>query len=306
MGFARISGPKRLLMPITVSLLAAVGSNSAQFPQAQTVESGFRLLYELEFEKARSTFQAWEKDHPQDPLGPAAEAASYLFQEFYKHGVLTSEFFLDNKRLLDGIEGKPDPDLRKAFQDSIARAQDIATQGLKTNPKDTDALYVLTITTGMQGNYAGVLEKHHLQSLKYTQKAESYAKKLLALKPDSQDAYVALGASNYIIGCLPAYKKFALFFGGIHGDKQEGIRQLTMAAAHGHYLQPFAKILLALAALRERRTALAKTQLEELTAEFPHNPLFARELSLLNKPTKQVSGDPSSRVGTQVNSIPGM
>lgn len=81
MGFTRILGPKWLFMLITLSLLAAVGSNSAQFPQTHTVESGFRLLYELEFEKARATFQLWTKDHPQDPLGPAAEAASYLFQE---------------------------------------------------------------------------------------------------------------------------------------------------------------------------------------------------------------------------------
>jgi hypothetical protein len=36
-----------------------------------------------------------------------------------------------------------------------------------------------------------------------------------------------------------------------------------------------------LAALREKKTALAGTQLMELVAEFPQNPLFASELAKL-------------------------
>src|SRR5579864_6197382 len=51
-------------------------------------------------------------------------------------------------------------------------------------------------------------------------------------------------------------------------------QQLEVAAAHGHYLRPFAKILLALAALREKRTEVARTQFTELVAEFPENSLF--------------------------------
>ena len=71
---------------------------------------------------------------------------------------------------------------------------------------------------------------------------------------------------------------------GIHGDKKAGIKQLEIAAERGHYLRPFAKILLALAALREKKREVARTQLEELVAEFPENPLFASELAKLNVP----------------------
>jgi predicted Zn-dependent protease len=81
---------------------------------------------------------------------------------------------------------------------------------------------------------------------------------------------------------LPGFKKFFLGFAGIHGDKKEGIQQLEIAADHGHYLRPFAKIMLALAALREKKTEVARTQLQELVAEFPENPLFAKELAKLN------------------------
>ena len=99
--------------------------------------------------------------------------------------------------------------------------------------------------------------------------------------PDAADAYLTLGAANYIIGSLPGYKRFLLGFAGIHGNKKVGIQQLELAAERGHYLRPFAKIMLALAALREKKTEVARTQLEELVAEFPENPLFALELAKL-------------------------
>ena len=114
--------------------------------------------------------------------------------------------------------------------------------------------------------------------------ADRYAKKLLAAAPDAADAYLTLGAANYIIGSLPGYKRLFLGFAGVRGDKKAGIQQLQIAAERGHYLRPFAKILLALAALREKKTDVARTQLAELVAEFPENPLFASELAKLNVP----------------------
>jgi hypothetical protein len=58
------------------------------------------------------------------------------------------------------------------------------------------------------------------------------------------------------------------------------MKQLEIAAREGDYLRPFAKILLALAALREKQVELARRELEELAGEFPGNPLFARELAM--------------------------
>ena len=62
----------------------------------------------------------------------------------------------------------------------------------------------------------------------------------------------------------------------------DNFRLAPIAADHGHYLRPFAKILLALAALREKKKDVATTQLTELVAEFPENPLFVSELAKLH------------------------
>ncbi len=262
---------------------AGVGLAAAAVPAradyAPEIDAGFHLLYELKFPEARARFADWQKAHPDDPLGSASEAAAYLFEEFYAQGVLTSEFFLNDKRLLGGIAGKPDENRRAAFFAANRRAQELARKRLKTSPRDAGALFALTIATGMQADYASLIEKRQLESLRLIREAEGHAKNLLALAPDSADAYLALGAGNYIIGCLPAYKRAFLWLGGIHGDKPGGMQQLALAASRGHYLRPFAKILLALAALREKQVGLARTQLAELTAEFPQNPLFTRELA---------------------------
>ena len=107
----------------------------------------------------------------------------------------------------------------------------------------------------------------------------------------TEDAYLATGAANYIIGCMPVYKRAVLWVGGIHGDKILGMQQVARAAASGHYLRPYAKLLLALAALREKQPDLARMEFSELTAEFPQNPLFASELA---KITPTASAAPPS------------
>jgi hypothetical protein len=99
----------------------------------------------------------------------------------------------------------------------------------------------------MEADYAAILEKHHLESLRLIKQAEGYAKELLAVQPDAEDAWLPLGAADYIIGSLPAHKRFFLRFGGIHGDKKVGLEELRQAAEKGHYLK-YAKMLLGLAA----------------------------------------------------------
>lgn len=247
-----------------------------------SIELGFQSLYETRFEDARSSFLGWEKVNPKDPLGHAWEAASYLFEEFYRQGVLTSAFFVDDKRFFQGIPGKPDEARRAGFLQAIKVAQDLAAWRLARNPRDPEALFTLTLTTGMMADYASLFDKRQIESLRFIRKSESYAKELLAVQPDSADAYLALGTANYIVGSLPLHTRALLWLGGIRGDRQLGMAQLAMAATRGHYLRPFAKILLALIDLREGEASQARTQFAELAAEFPQNPMFAHELALLD------------------------
>lgn len=281
---------RQSLLVLTVFFVGlTVGGVPAQASNPPRVESGFRLLYETRFAEARAEFLAWKEEQPSDPLRHAWEAADYLFEELYHRDMLTSEFFLDDRRLLGGVESTSNDEYRTGFLAASRTAQDLAKERLASNPKDADALFAMTITTGLRANYAFLVEKRNLQSLKLMRQAQSYAKALLSVKPDCADAYLPLGMANYIISCLPAHKRFFLRLSGIRGDRKLGMVQLETTSHKGLYFRPFAKILLALAALREQQEGLARTQLEELNAEFPESPLFARELTLLNKPASSTS-----------------
>jgi hypothetical protein len=268
---------------LIMSLEAPMVSSSSDISGGTTeLERGYRMLYELKFEEGRRQFAAWRNTHPDDPLGPASAAASYLFEEFYSQGVLTSDYFLDDDRLIHGIKGRPDAARSLSFNQADQRATELAMQKLNIDRSDTNALLALTLAAGMRADYESILEKHQIEGLRLIKQAEAYATRLLAADPNMADAWLALGAANYIIGCLPLHVRFFLWFGGIHGDRKLGMEQLEKTAENGHYLKPFAKILLALAAMREDQEGLARKQLSDLACEFPDNPLYRSELARLD------------------------
>ena len=247
------------------------------------LETGFNHLYGLDFKGARADFSAYQKLEPLDPIGKAAEAASYLFEEFNTKNILSSDFFLNDDRFLKGLEGDPETNRNPNFEQANAQARQMSQQMLKQNPHDTHAMLVLTMADGMESDYDQVILKKQIAAVSLTRQAENEATTLLALDKNAQDAYVALGAGHYIIGCLPGYKRAFLWFGGVHGDKERGIEEMTWAANKGHYLQPFAKIMLALAFKREHQPEKARPLLQQLAEQFPSNPLFAHELALLGQ-----------------------
>jgi hypothetical protein len=217
-----------------------------------------------------------------------AIAAGYLFEELSHQGVLTSDFFLNEKKFLHGIEGNPDPERMSHFRDALARACELAKEHQKINPKDGEALLALTLAAGMESDAESILQKRHLAGLKSMKKANGYAKELLAQYPDATDAYIALGIANYIIGSQSGGTRFTLWFGGIHGDKKLGMEQVARTVEDGRYLRPFAKIILALAARREKQEALAQKLFRELSEQYPDNKQFASEYA---KAMSQPSAD---------------
>ncbi len=252
-------------------------ARSPAFTKVPALASGFHLLYTQNFAEGREKFADWESQHPDEPFVQVAVAASYLFEEFYRQDVLSSDFFLNEKKFLNGIDGKPDPGRMKSFQEAIQHARKLAKQRLEKNAKDPEALFALALSAGMESDAAMILKKQHLEALKRLKEANEHARQLLAQQPDANDAYVALGAANYIIGSLSGGARFMLRFGGIHGDKKLGMEQLGKTIENGRYLQPFAKILLALAARREKQNPLAQKLFHELSEEFPESALYAAE-----------------------------
>jgi hypothetical protein len=255
------------------------------------LDHGFTGLYNLDFTGAQRDFSAWEAQHPDDPVGPVSEAAGFLFSEFNRLGVLEGQFFDNDESFLSRSKLSPDPVLHRYFQAALERAQLLARNRLTKDPKDRDALFALTLASGLQADYAALIEKKNLASLHYAKEASVWAQQLLAICNDCSDALVATGFSKYIIGSMNAPVRWLLRMGGLPGDKQAGIADLQKTAQHGHYLAPFARILLAIAYVRDKNKPRALELLMALRAQFPGNSLFPREIARL----QPAIGSPQAR-----------
>src|SRR6202048_3276044 len=103
------------------------------------------------------------------------------------------------------------------FREALTRARALARQRQKTNPKDPEALFALTLAAGMESDVDAILEKKQLDGLKRMKEANEYAKQLLAQRPDAADAYAAPGVANDIIASPhPCYRP-GFLFGGNYG-----------------------------------------------------------------------------------------
>jgi len=105
------------------------------------------------------------------------------------------------------------------------------------------------------------------------------AEKLLAAHPTYYDAYIAVGVENYLLSLKPAPVRWMLRITGAQTDHAAGIEKLRITAEKGHYLLPYARLLLAVAALRDGNRDHARQLLSGLARDFPSNHLYALELA---------------------------
>src|SRR5712664_3954964 len=133
-----------LLLGPVIGFAGETPDHSPAFTAVPELTAGFDLLYGQKFAEAREVFASWQSRHPDQPFAEVAIAASYLFEELSRLGVLTSDFFLNEKKFLRGIDGKPDPERMTRFREALAQARQLARERQKTDPKDGEALFALT------------------------------------------------------------------------------------------------------------------------------------------------------------------
>ncbi len=264
---------------VLMTLVVAMGAPSVE---DASLNGGYHLLYDLSFDRAHQIFASWSAAHPNDPLGPVSEAAGELFAEFNRLGVLESQFYENDKQFDGRKKMVPDAGLRDRFTAALQQAESRGRARLAKDPKDRDALLAMTMSAGLKADYAALIEKSNLTSLHFTRESNTWAEQLLAVDPKCYDAYLATGFSKYIVGSMSAPVRWLVRMGGLAGDKEQGIAELQMTAEHGQFLAPFARILLAIAYVREKDKPHARQILASLHTDFPNNPLFPREIARLD------------------------
>jgi hypothetical protein len=169
--------------------------------------------------------------------------------------------------------------VKKLFDQALNQADALAAKAIAANPADTNAQFAKVLSLGLRSDYAALIEKRDLAAIRYTKQGRTLAEQLLKQKPDAYDAYLAVGVENYLSGIKPAPVRWLLQMGGVQTDKQAGLHDLELTAQHGDLLAPFAKLLLAVAALRDKNTEKACSLLGELATRYPQNSLYRKEQS---------------------------
>ena len=243
-----------------------------------SLDAGFHQMYNLEFQTAHRTFEAWETLHPDDPLGAASNAAAYLFGELDRLHVLEFDLFTESRRMGDFDKLAPDPKSKIAFESELARADEIASKVLAQSSNDCGALFARTLTDGLRGNYAALVEKRKHDALDFLKSSRSIAEKLIAVDPSYHDAYLAIGIENYLLGLRSAPTRWMLRLTGAQTSKEKGIANLKITAEKGRYLAPYARLLLVVAYLRDDDRNTAKELFADLVRDFPQNIRYQIEL----------------------------
>ena len=276
----------RLIALLIVVLSAGGAAQPRPGPSVNTeaaLQAAFVRLYDFDFKDAHEILDRQHQLDPQAPLVFAVKCAAYLFAELDRLKILELDFFTDDDKVVDRRKLIPDPVIRQKFFDTVAESDKLANARLAVNPDDPDALMALCMTTGMVTDYAALVEKRRFGSFSLAKKSHVWAKKLLALNPPVVDAYMTFGTAEYIVGSLPFFLRWFVHMDSVEGSKSKGIEELTLVAQKGKYDGPFARILLAVIALREKHPEEAERLLAGLAKDYPDNPLIRKELARVTR-----------------------
>jgi hypothetical protein len=197
--------------------------------------------------------------------------------------VLESELFVNDSNFEHRPKLSPSPQAKQALEEDLAKGKEIADHILARDPANADALFASALIQGLRGDYIALIEKRDLTALGYMKAGRTIAEKLLAAHPSYYDAYLAVGVENYLLGLKPAPVRWMLRITGAQTDRAAGIEKLRITAEKGHYLLPYARLLLAVAALRDGNRDRARQLLDSLAREFPGNHLYAVELAKIQR-----------------------
>lgn len=239
-------------------------------------------MYNLDFPSAHRMFSQWEAGSPKDPMGPVSDAAAVLFSEFARLHVLESEFFTDDRHFTsDKTQTAADPAQKARFDADLASTHRLAEPILRAVPDDENALLASVLAQGLHADYLALIEHRDFAALAEMKQSRAMAEHLLQIHPDCYDAHLAVGVESYLLSLKPAPVRWVLRLSGAETDQQSGIQQLRVTAEKGHYLLPYARLLLAVADLRDGNRKAARGTLSWLATTFPGNPLYKVELKKL-------------------------
>ena len=234
------------------STAAALDAPSPSRAINQDVVRGIELLYNWDFEEAENLFLKVTAEKQNDPAG-----------YFYLAMVTWS-------RMASGFWG---PEVVREYGKRIDRTIDVAKKKIKSGRADSFTYFYLGGALGFKGRFL-LMRQQWFSSYLLAVEAIDALETCLSMDPENKDVLFGLGIFDYYTARLSGVLKFLAWIFFHHGDKQEGLRKLHIAANEAIYSSIEAKSLLLhiYLFLEEDYFHEALALAEELSQRFKKNP----------------------------------
>lgn len=217
------------------------------------IVKGINLIYERQFNEAEDAFHEIIARHPDEPAG-----------HFYLAMVSWS-------RLAAGLWS---PASVKEFEARIDRAIEVAQTQIDNNRVHIYDFFYLGGALGFKGRFE-LMKDNWISSFFLAKDAVDSLKTCVKMDPDNKDVLFGIGTFDYYTARFSGVKKFLAYLLLHEGNKEEGLRKLTIAAKEALYSATEAKsMLLHIHLFFEGEYAKALELAVQLADQYTHNPRF--------------------------------
>ena len=280
-------------------LLALLDCSAFASDATAIYEQATDASYNLDFNTAQHGYEMLTQEYPENPSYWNALASVLWLKIAYGQQKLSLESFsgrsLGTKESRDNL----DPAEEKHFRDTVAVAIQKADAILSKNPKDVRALYAKGIANGTLASFEGTIKRSYIAAYSKAKMARDLHQQVLKIDPTYDDAQLAIGAYDYVIGVIPGFVRFVLApFGVRSAGKDVGIQELERAATNGKTTSTDAKMILTVVYTRERQYERAVQLFDAIHAKYPRN--FLMELGKASVYGRMERWDDAARVYEEV------
>ncbi len=276
-----ISASLRHLLLFLLSLfLSSAGWPQPASTSAQAhADRGFAHFYNLELDEAAALYQQAIALAPENPEYHVGLAHVRMFLHLRSAGRLDAQIYGASGDLLPKPP-PPDPQFERAMWESLGRARAICEKRLAANKNDVEAHYALGLAYAVESNFHVNARRKPRDALGPATKARNHHQRVRELDPANHDANFVIGAYEYAIGSVPAAFRWMLYLLGHSGSKSHGFALMEDAMLHGRRAPATARATLAYFYAREKQFARTRAVLQELSALYPRNHVFAMEAAM--------------------------
>jgi tetratricopeptide (TPR) repeat protein len=249
-----------LLAPLVVP---AHASNITLPPETPAI---LDKIYSFDLDGAVEAAKRMEQERPNHPLGYLLEAEALWWRLW-----CTSADFRFG---MSDARRRPKLEADRHYFELAARALSLAHTQIKQNESAEMHFYAGMAEASSARLYG--LRAENRNAARSGVRGREHLLRAKALDPDLADADLGLGLYNYYVDTLSSIARILRLFMGIPGgSKQEGVRLLEHAIAHGVLTSNIARFYLALNLHRyDQQYEKALTVLGPLVDKYPANPLF--------------------------------